>query len=232
MDGDERLPDVGGRGSVFDEDEKRAGLLINGIRERLIRLAERRAFRFVNTFRGEAAEYLRSLTEFEGFDEDEIDGANCTRGHFTNVYTAFLRQMGHARGRLFRGSDAEPSRLRDYREAAEELLESCGVESFLDENSVVFTFHQGYTFSYFQAGQRPDYDSPVFQYVECDAGPKKIADGFAEMLDAEVRLMEEVNRMERESGGYFLTVAGGFERRVYPALDDGVRPLDAEDELI
>jgi hypothetical protein len=34
---------------------------------------------------------------------------------------------------------------------------------------------------------------------------------------------------ERERGR---TVAGGFGHRVYPALNDGVRPLDAEDELI
>jgi hypothetical protein len=44
--------------------------------------------------------------------------------------------------------------------------------------------------------------------------------------------MEENNRLSRESGGYFITVSGGFERRLYPALDEGRRPLDCEDELL
>jgi hypothetical protein len=92
--------------------------------------------------------------------------------------------------------------------------------------------HQGYTFSYFQASHGPDFDAPVFQYTECDPAPKQVSPGFAEMLDAQLRLMEENNRREHETGGYFLTVAGGFTRRSYPALNDGVRPLDSEDELI
>jgi hypothetical protein len=44
--------------------------------------------------------------------------------------------------------------------------------------------------------------------------------------------MEENNRAEREMGGYLMTVMGDYTRRVYPALGDGVRPLDMEDELI
>jgi hypothetical protein len=217
---------------AYEEKEERADLIIEGIRERLVRLVDQRAFRFVDTTWEEAVEYLGRLSEFEGFDENEIYGARCTQGLFPHVYRAFLRQMGRARGELFRGSEVEPSRLSDYREAAEELLKSCGVESFLDENSVVFMFHQGYTFSYFQAAHGPDFDAPVFQYVECDPAPKQIAAGFAEMLDAEVRLMEENNRRGHKIGGYFLTVEGGFTRMVYPALGEGRRPLDCEDEFI
>ena len=44
--------------------------------------------------------------------------------------------------------------------------------------------------------------------------------------------MEEDNRPSVESGGYFITVAGGSERRLYPAMEEGRRPLDVEDELL
>jgi len=64
------------------------------------------------------------------------------------------------------------------------------------------------------------------------ATPKQIAAGFAVLLDAELRLMEETNRLERESGGYFITVSGGYTRRLYPAEGDGPPPLETDDDLI
>ena len=127
---------------------------------------------------------------------------------------------------------AEPRRLLLYRHMAEEMIGRCGVRRFLDEHSVVFMTHQGYTFCYFRGGDGTDFDAPVFQYTECEDAPRQVAPGFAELLDAEVGLMEENDRLEREAGGYFLTVSGGFERRVYPALEEGRRPLDCEDELL
>lgn len=217
---------------AFNEQKERAAALITRLRERLVRLSEERPFRFVNTYREEAEDYLRRLTEFRGFDEYEIYGARTTRGLFPHVYTEFMRQMGHARGALFAGSEAEPSLLRDYEGAAYAMLERCGVEPFLDAYSAVFMLHQGYSFCYFQTAHGPDFDAPVFQYTECDPAPKQVAPGFAEFLDAELSLMEENNRLSRESGGYFITVAGGFERRLYPALDEGRTPLDSEDELL
>jgi hypothetical protein len=147
------------------------------------------------------------------------------------VYEEFLRRMGHARGALFAGSDIEPRHLFRYRHEAEEIMRGCGVERFLDADSVVFMLHQGYSFCYFQS-PAPEFDAPVFQYTECDPAPKLIARGFAELLDAEVTLMEETSRVSRESGGYLLTVSGGFERRLYPAPGEGPRPLDREDELL
>ncbi len=44
--------------------------------------------------------------------------------------------------------------------------------------------------------------------------------------------MEETNRLERESGGYFITVSGGYTRRLYPAEGDGPPPLETDDDLI
>ena len=218
---------------VYNEGRERAEQFVAGIRERLVRLAELRPFRFVATRRAEAEAYLRRLTEFEGFDDGGIYwAARAIRGNLTHVYTAFLRQMGHARGALFEGSAADADELLDYKPAAEEILRRCGVPSFLDEHSLVFMLHQGYTFCYFQTDYKILYDAPVFQYTECDPAPRPIAPGFAELLDAELTLMEETNRTEREQGGYLLTVEHGFARRTYPALSDAPRPLDTEDDLI
>ncbi|MCA1620854.1 MAG: SMI1/KNR4 family protein [Acidobacteria bacterium] len=220
------------RGDALDENRERAAEVITQIRGRLLLLAVSPPFRFVNTYRDEADDYLRRMTEFVGFDEDEVAAANHAVGPFPGVYEEFLRQMGHARGALFAGSEIEPYRLLLYRHMAEEMMSNCGVERFLDADSVVFMTHQGYSFCYFQSPSASAFDAPVFQYVECEPAPKQIAPGFAEFLDAEVRLMEENDRMTRESGGYFITVSGGFERRLYPALDEGRRPLDCEDELL
>jgi hypothetical protein len=219
------------RGEALDESRARAAQVVTRIRARLLLLAVSPPFRFVNTRRDEADDYLRRMTEFVGFDEDEMAAANHAMGPFPLVYEEFLRQMGHARGALFAGSEIEPRRLLLYRHMAEEIMSNCGVGRFLDADSVVFMTHQGYSFCYFQAAA-PAFDAPVFQYVECEDAPKQIAPGFAEFLDAEVGLMEENDRMTRESGGYFITVSGGFERRLYPALDEGRRPLDCDDELL
>jgi hypothetical protein len=226
MTGEEpREDDAGGDG-------ERAARVFARIRERLVRLAAERPFRFTETRRVEAEAYLRRMNDFAGFDEDEVAAANHSMGPFPRVYEEFLRQMGHARGALFAGSDVEPRDLFRHRHVAEEIMSGCGVERFLDEDSVVFMTHQGYSFCYFQAPSASAFDAPVFQYVECEDAPRQVADGFAELLDAEVTLMEENDRATRESGGYLVTVAGGLERRLYPALDEGRRPLDSDDDLL
>ncbi|HEX7956989.1 MAG TPA: hypothetical protein VF508_08610, partial [Pyrinomonadaceae bacterium] len=173
------------------------------------------------------------LTEFAGFDDAALHwAAQGISGNLPHVFRAYLGQMGHARGALFEGSAADADELLAYRPAAEKIMRRCGVESFLNDDSLVFMLHQGYTFCYFQTEHEIIYDSPVFQYTECDPAPRRIAPGFAELLDAELALMEETNRLERASGGYFITVEHGFSRRTYPALSDGPRPLDTPDDLI
>jgi hypothetical protein len=221
------------RGGAPDGERRRAEHVITRIRARLLLLARLRPFRFVATPSDEADAYLRRQAEFVGFDEEEMEAVRRSMGPFPLVYEEFLRQMGHARGVLFEGSEVEPRRLFRYRAEADEILRGCGVDdSFLGDDPVVFMTHQGYTFCYFQAPADAGFDAPIFQYTACDPEPRRIADGFAELLDAEVKLMEENNRAAREMGGYFITVAGGFERRVYPAMDGGRRPLDEEDEFI
>ena len=220
------------RDETADENRERAAQVITRIRARLLLLAVDPPFRFVKTDRDEADDYLRRMTEFHGFDEDEITAASRAMGPFPSVYEEFLRQMGHTRGALFEGSEIKPHRLLLYRHMAEEILEKCGAERFLDADSVVFMTHQGYSFCYFQSPSASAFDAPIFQYAECEDAPKQVAPGFAEFLDAEVSLMEENDRLTREIGGYFITVSGGFEQRLYPVLEEGRTPLDYEHDLL
>jgi hypothetical protein len=78
---------------------------------------------------------------------------------------------------------------------------------------------------------RERFDAPVYQYAEGEAAPKKVSEGFAGLLDSELKLMEENNRLQRESGGYFVSLAGGFRRTIYPARDEGPSPLETEDRF-
>lgn len=217
-----------------EEKRARAELFVAGIGERLVRLAELRPFRFVRTRRVEAEFYLRRLTGFEGYEDGDINWAEQSiDGYLPHVFRAFLRRFGFARGALFEGGMADDAgELLAFRPAAEEVLRRCGLTSFLDGNSLVFMLQQGHAFRYFQAENDIVYDAPVLQYTRCDPAPRQIAPGFAELLAAELDLMEEANRLEREAGGYLLTVEHGFARRTYPAPSDAPRPVDAEDDLI
>ena len=217
---------------MSENERLRAEAVVEGIRRRIESLAEGRAFRFVNTERAAAEAYLHDLSTFVGWLEDDVDDLEAELGvKFPAVFRAYVEHTAGGRGALFAGSDAEPRQMADYRERATELIDEAGASEFLDDKSAVFLFHQGYSFLYFKADG--GYDAPVFQFVEGEAAPRQVAPGFAEFLDAQVRELEELNRTERESGGYLMTVyPGGYTRRVYPALGDGVRPLDMEDELI
>ena len=227
-------PKVSPEGNVPESERQqaRASKLVNEIVSRLVRLLQERPFRFVDTTREDARAYLARQSSLMGMLGREVNALQKLNTKFPRVFTAFLKQLGRERGELFAGSDFDPYRMREYKRQAEEMLRRAGVKSFLGPRSVVFMFHQGYTFSYFEGGDPSQFDSPVYQYVEGEKAPRRVAAGFAELLDAEVSLMEENNRMERESGGYFITVRGGFTRRVYPAMDEGARPLDTEDQFI
>ena len=217
---------------MVESDRQRAEALIAEIERRIGRLAENRAFRFVGTDRGAAEEYLRDVTMFVGWLGEDVDDLEAELGvEFPTVFRVYVEWTAGGRGALFAGSAAEPREMAEYRERAAELAASAGAGPFLGDRSVVFLLHQGYSFLYFEAAG--GYDAPVFQYVQGEPAPKQVAAGFAELLEAQVRELEELNRLERESGGYLLTVyPGGFTRRVYPARGEGVSPLDMEDELI
>jgi hypothetical protein len=90
---------------------------------------------------------------------------------------------------------------------------------------VVVLWHQGYTFTSLLA--EGGFDAPPLQWMEDDPEPRQIAPGFAEMVDAELRLMERGRAELRAQGGYYLTLhPDGGSTETHPALTSGERPLD------
>ena len=216
-----------------ERDRQRANKIIRDVIDRLRRLAENRPFRFRDTSRWEATAYLADMQRCVGLLGGYINTLEKMNARFPRVFRAYLREMGRERAGLFEGSDADPFRMREYKQLALDLLKRDGVkEQILGRNHVVFMFHQGYAFLYFEGGDRERFDSPVYQYTEGQAAPKKVAEGFAELLDAELKLMEENARLQRESGGYFISLAGGFRRTIYPARGEGPSPLETEDQFV
>ncbi len=68
---------------------------------------------------------------------------------------------------------------------------------------------------------------PPMQWTETEREPRQVAETFAEMVNAELRLMETNNQAYREQGGYYLTLyPGGGATESHPALASGERPLD------
>jgi hypothetical protein len=71
------------------------------------------------------------------------------------------------------------------------------------------------------------FDGPPMQYTETEREAQQVAPTFAEMVDAELQLMESNSKGFREQGGYYLTLhPGGGTTRAHPALSSGERPLD------
>ena len=81
--------------------------------------------------------------------------------------------------------------------------------------------------SSYALGTLGGFDGPVMQWTENESEPEQVAAGFADMVDAELRLLETNNRAFRENGGYYKTLhADGGGSMVFPALNSGERPLD------
>jgi hypothetical protein len=134
--------------------------------------------------------------------------------------------MGKSPGDLFRGSErAGIGDFEQFRTDALELMAETDSGLSLPHDAVVFLFHQGYTFVYLRAVGR--FDGPILQYVETERESRQAAATFADMVDAELRLMESNDRNFREQGGYYLTLhPDGGTSQLHPALSSGERPLD------
>ena len=101
----------------------------------------------------------------------------------------------------------------------------------LPSNAVVFLIHQGYTFCYLLAAG--GFDSPILNYCEGDTASKQSAASFEEFLQAEVALMESVNRQSLDQGGYFLSISrDGTVGQHYPAMSEGIRAVERGDAFL
>jgi hypothetical protein len=169
----------------------------------------------------------RRLKTFTGFPQAEAAAAEARLGvRFPAVFREYLLQMGRSPGDLFRGSHlAGVEEFEGLRAGAERLLRKTDPSLSLPSEAVVFLSHPGYTFVYVLAVG--GFDGPPMQWTEGEREPSPVAATFAEMVDAELRLMEENDRKARERGGYWLTLyPGGGAAESHPALASGERPLD------
>ncbi len=205
--------------------------IVDGVRRRLIEMTLDPPYRFVNTSRSDAAAYQRHKRTFVGFAETEIASAEARLGgRFPAVFREYLSTIGKSPGELFRGSQlARLSDFDEFRSDAEDLLRESGISELLPDQATVFLFHQGYSFLYFVA--EGGFDAPVFQYTEGDKSSRECSRGFAQLMDAELKLAEENDRDARASGGFYVTISDGVVTTSHPARSSGVRPLDGPDRF-
>lgn len=204
-----------------------AATIIAGWKQRLTALAENPEYVFRDTPQDLIEQHYRRLTTFIGYSEPEVAAAEARLGvRFPAVFRQYLLEMAKSPGELFRGSHlAGITELEQFRVDALELLVETDPALTLPPEAVVFLSHQGYTFVYLLA--LGGFDGPPMQWTETERAPRQVAPTFADMVDAELRLMESNNRAFREKGGYYLTLhRGGGQTQSHPALASGERPLD------
>lgn len=208
-----------------------ANTLISEFIKRLVILIQDRPFRFKDTRKADAVHYLKQLTTVEGLSEEEISTLQTSlQVSFPTVFRGYLQSLGKVHGDLFKGSEVNPKRYKEYEQWAKTLLQENSVPSFLTDTTVVFLFHQGYSFNYFEAADM--FDVPVYSYTEGNTSPKKIADTFSEFLDTEIQRMEHINQTLHLSGGYFLTVNQQGIKQAFPARNEPIQPLEHDDHFI
>ena len=204
-----------------------ASQIIAGWKERLIGLADSPDYVFRDTPQHLIEQHYQHLTAFVGYPEAEVAATEARLGvRFPAVFRQYLLEMGKSPGELFVGSDlASLEKLEQFRSQALELLAETDPALTLPPEAVVFLFHQGYTFQYVLAVG--GFDGPPMYWMETEREPHQVAPTFAEMVDAELQLMENNNRTSREQGGYYKTLhPGGGTSMHFPALSSGERPLD------
>lgn len=204
-----------------------ASSIVASWKQRLTALADNPEYVFRDTPQQLVEQDYRRLTTFFGYPETEIAAAEVRLGvRFPTVFRQYLLEMAKSPGNLFRGSKlAGLAEFEQFRADALELLAETDPALALPREAVVFLFHQGYTFVYLLAVG--GFDGPPMQWTETEHQPRQVAPTFADMVDAELQLMELNNRGFRENGGYYKTLhPKGGESMSFPALNSGERPLD------
>jgi len=204
-----------------------AATLIADWKRRLVEMAQNAPYAFSRTPQDLIDEYQSRQTNFLGYTEAEILNAEALlRGRFPTVFREYLLQMGRQPGNLFTGSElAKLSELEAFRGGAEELIRQTDTSMTLPRNAAVFLFHQGYCFTYVLADG--SFDSAPMQWIEQDREPTPVSATFADMVNAELQLMEENHSSLHQRGGYWLTVhPGGGTSEEHPARASGLRPLN------
>lgn len=204
-----------------------AEAILTRVQDCLVRLAADRPFRFQDTTRADAQEYLGRLQHVEGYDELEIARAEQRAGGpFPGLYRAFLKRMGKQSAAVFAGSVLRD--LDDWQEDEDhlaEILQETGM--ILPADTYVIMTHQGYCL-YFTALTEAE-DAPVWYYNEGWSEPQLVAPSFEAFLNDELVALEKNHADAHEQGGTYLTIGEGYVSSSAPALSSGERPLDHPD---
>ncbi len=209
--------------------------VIEGLTVRLQDLAARRPFVFHETRRADAEAFLDGMTSFEGCLMSDLARAKRALGFSPpEMLVWFYLRMGRRRGHFFRGSDvASVLQLAGITAEIRAFAREAGTD--LPETAVGFMIHQGYAGTYtlgVPSGQLRERDAPVYTILRGEAAPRETAPSLEAFFDAEVKLMEELTVMQRDQGGYYLTVGPAGVREVHPALSERPRPLDVGDRFL
>ena len=204
----------------------------NHIKTRLINIVDNRPYVFKDTKRKSAEEYLTRRKQFLGMSYTEIQ----TLEHQLSlslplIFKAYLRVMGRKQGLLFWGSESNPDAFMEYRIWAEEIIQEDQISSFLNPKSVIFMFHQGFAFRYFEVTS-PRTDTPVWKYLQHHGGLQFESQSFKDYIESEISRSEGLNNKERDKGGYYLIVGdkGGY-RSEFPKTNNEI-PLLIGDRFI
>lgn len=178
------------------------------VQSKLLSAVDERPYRFKDTTWALAQEYLAERKQFAGLADDEIRALERQmRVRFPPNFRAYLVRMGIEHGMLFWGSESNPREFVGYHKQAVELVTRHKIEPFLTDKSVVFMFHQGFAFHYFEASESAD--SPVWEYLHKTPRPRLLARSFQHYIDDWVERIEADNAQEWANGGYYLTIRAG-----------------------
>ncbi|MDO5971369.1 SMI1/KNR4 family protein [Flavivirga aquimarina] len=200
-------------------------------KKELIKLSEKRNFFFKNTTKRDAELYLNSKIDFKGLSENEIEKLEINLGKkFPLEFREYLLEFGKNCGELFCcGQDIEPEKLTEYQIWAKEIIDDDEIPDFLNEDTLVFNFHQGYVFQYFK---KEDNQFPIYEYMEGENKTIKRFDSFREMLRLNIENMNRINEEAQKSDGHFLIVTKNGTQAEWPAKNSGIKPREIGDKFI
>lgn len=211
----------------------------NQMKSHLINMVDNRPYVFRNTKREIAEAYLASQKQFMGMSENDLQALEHRLAiPLPIIFKAYLKVMGRQHGRLFAGSDSDPDEFFDYRIWAEEIFQEEQRSSCLIPNSVIFLFHQGFAFRYFDVISSHE-DTPVLKYIHGSyiqmSEPVIEANSFKEFIETQVSMLEKLDNNNREKGGYYFTITdkGTYQehKTVFPEINDE-KPLIIGDHFI
>lgn len=204
----------------------------DSVKFRLQKVVDNRNYFFKETTKTDANDYMNLKRNFKGLSEDEIITLEQKlHKKFPISFKIYLRGFGKNCGDLFYcGQDIDYRDFVDYQKWAGELFENEGVKNINLDSVLVFEFHQGYSFSYFNFDKNNNIQ--ISQFGEMEEQPTILHDNFGEMLESSISQIEKNSIENRNSDGYFIIIKDGFTSMEYPAKSSGIIPKKIGDTFI